>query len=91
MVLACSVACPFGGGVSSCPLGAGGRLLWLVLLSRRVPRLLSSLLLCLWCITLEYGSISRFRGVLEGFGAFVGVCVAWVLCLACVAFVRVWS
>ena len=49
---------------------AGGRLLWLVLLSCRVPRLLSSLLLCLWCFTLEYGFISRFKGV---FSAFWGV------------------
>ena len=50
-----------------CPLGAGGRLLWLVLLSRRVPRLLPAFLLCLWCIALEYGSISRFKGVFRGF------------------------
>ena len=31
------------------------------------------------------------RGFLARFGAFVGVCVAWVLCVACVAFVRVYS
>ena len=31
------------------------------------PRLLSAFLLCLWCIALEYGSISRFKGVLRGF------------------------
>ena len=67
--------CSFGGGVSSCPLvqrSAGFRgfrtchrsalvLLWCV------PCLLSSPLLCLWCIALEYGSISRFKGVFRGF------------------------
>ena len=31
------------------------------------PRLLSAFLLCLWCIALEYGSISRFKGVFSGF------------------------
>ena len=31
------------------------------------------------------------RAFLARFGVFVGVCVAWVLCAACVAFVRVWS
>ena len=56
---------------------AGGRLLWLVLLSCRVPRLLPSFLLCLWCITLEYGSVSRFKGVLEGLGALRGL---WGFC-----------
>ena len=29
--------------------------------------LLSALLLCLWYIMLEYGSISRFKGVFSGF------------------------
>ena len=69
------VVCSFGGGVSSCPLvqrSAGFRgfrtchrsalvLLWCV------PRLLPAFLLCLWCIALEYGSISRFKGVFSGF------------------------
>ena len=50
-----------------CPLVAGGRLLWLVLLSCRVPCLLSACLLCLWCIASEYGSISRFKGVFREF------------------------
>ena len=31
------------------------------------------------------------RGFLARFGVFVWVCVALVLCVACVAFVRVWS
>ena len=69
------VVCSFGGGVSSCPLvqrSAGFRgfrtchrsalvLLWCA------PCLLSACLLCLWCIALEYGSISRFKGVFSGF------------------------
>ena len=32
-----------------------------------VPCLLSACLLCLWCIALEYGFISRFKGVFRGF------------------------
>ena len=32
-----------------------------------------------------------FRGFLEGFMGFVWVCVVLVLCVACGAFVRVWS
>ena len=45
---------------------------------------LPACLLCLWCIALEYGSISRFKGVfrgfygadvcLYGFGALRGLC-----------------
>ena len=75
MVLVCRVVCAFGGGVSSCPLG--------VEVGRRSriqdlpsvgsgPLVVRSLpfvpfLLCLWCIALEYGSISRFKGVFRGF------------------------
>lgn len=37
--------------------------------------LLSAFLLCLWCAMLEYGSISRFKGVFRGFyGVCVGLC-----------------
>lgn len=40
-----------------------------------VPSFLSALSLCLWCITFEYGSISRFKGVFRGFYMFgVGLC-----------------
>lgn len=40
-----------------------------------VPCLLSAFLLCLWCVMLEYGSISRFKGVFRGFYMFgVGLC-----------------
>ena len=31
------------------------------------------------------------RGFLAGFGVRMYICLAWVLCVACVAFVRVWS
>ena len=51
--------------------------------------LLSSLLLCAWCIMLEYGSISRFEGVFsEVWGFRVGLFVL-ALFVACVVFVRV--
>ena len=69
------VVCSFGGGVSWCPLVqrcAGVRCFRTCRRSALVlwwcaPRLLPALLLCLWCIGLEYGSISRFKGVLRGF------------------------
>ena len=51
-----------------CPLVAGGALL--LPLFGCVPSLCPSFvpfLLCLWCITLEYGFISRFKGVFRGF------------------------
>ena len=51
-----------------CPLGAGGALL--LLLFGCVPSLCPSFvpfLLCLWCIALEYGSISHFKGVFSAF------------------------
>ena len=41
----------------------------------RCSAFLSALSLCLWCVTLEYGSISRFKGVFRGFyGVCVGLC-----------------
>ena len=37
--------------------------------------LLVALLLCLWCVALEYGSICDFKGVFSGFYVFgVGLC-----------------
>ena len=36
------------------------------------PLLLLALLLCLWCVVFEYGSISRFKGV---FSTVWGCCV----------------
>ena len=44
-------------------------------LSWRVPSLLSSLSLCAWCVSPEYGSIWLFKGVFGGFyGVRVGLC-----------------
>ena len=82
MVYVCGVLCAFLGGVSSCPLvayvpdsgpsGPAGCRLWS---SGRVTAFLSALLLCLWCTTFEYGSISRFKGVFSAFyGVGVGLC-----------------
>ena len=68
----------------ACPWCRWSGLLSDALPSCRVPCLLPSFLLCLCCITLEYGSISRFKGVfrgfygvdvcLYGFGALRGLC-----------------
>ena len=55
------------------------------------PRLLPACLLCACRVACEYGSISRFKGFLARFGVRMYVCMGLVLCVACVAFVRVWS
>ena len=52
-------------------------------------RLLSALLLCLWRVMPEYAFVSRLLAFWRGFSCSVCVCLAWVLCVACVAFVRV--
>ena len=67
---------------------------------------LPELALVLWSCVPSFCPLSRFacgvlrlnmalfcvlRAFLGGFGVFVWVCVAWVLCVACGAFVRVWS
>ena len=63
-------------GVPSCLPVAGGQAFEACpLLSWCVPSLSSALSLCLCCVMLEYGSISRFKvvfGVVYGFG--VGLC-----------------
>ena len=93
------VVCPFRGGVSSCPLVAGGAgslglqdlpevalILWWC-----VPLLLSALLLFPWCVVCKYGSISRFKGVFRGFPLLdVGLYCSGALRGLC-GFVRVWS
>ena len=62
--------------LSSCPPVAGGQAFGACpLLSWRVPCLLSVISPCAWCISLKYGSISRFKGVFRGFwGCCVGLC-----------------
>ena len=52
-------------------------------------RLLPSLLLCFPALPFKYALISRFKGVLEGFGVRMYVYVGWVLCVDCGAFVCV--
>ena len=50
--------------------------------------------LCCFCfptIALKYAFVRVLRAFLAGFGRFVWVCVVLVRCVACVAFVRVWS
>ena len=73
----------------ACPWCRWSGLLSDALPSWCVPRPLSSLLLCLWCITLEYGSISRFKGVLARFGVWMYVCIGLGFCVDCGAFVCV--
>ena len=53
------------------------------------PCLLPALLHCACRVACKYGSISRFKGFLARFGVLVWVCMGLVLCLDCVAFVRV--
>ena len=56
-----------------------------------VPCLLSALSLCLWCVMLEYGSISHFKGVLAWFLLFrVGLCCLGALRGLCGFCVREW-
>ena len=72
--------------------GAGGQAFGgLSSLLSCVPLFLSAPSLCSWCVALEYGSISRFKGVFsEVWGVCVGLC-----CLGGLrglwGFVRVWS
>lgn len=50
--------------------------------------------LCCFCfpaIPAKYALFRILRGFLAGFMWFVWVCIAWVLCVACAAFVRVYS
>ena len=88
--LACLLACPLvAGGWSLCgfrtcqTFGSGPLVAYSILLS--------ALSLCLWCVVFEYGFVSRFKGVFSGFWALRVGLVACVLCVASVAFVRVWS
>ena len=53
--------------------------------------LLSALMLYAWYIVFEIWLISRFKAFLARFMGFVWVYVVLVRCVACGAFVRVWS
>lgn len=78
-----------------CPPSAGGQGAAASGVLRCVPSLspclLSALLLCLWCVSPERGSISRFKAVLEGLWCRCMFVRLLVLCVACAAFVRVYS
>ena len=67
--------------------GSAGGLSWCV--PSLSPCLLSAFLLCLPAIPAKYALFRVLRAFLEGFSCSVWVCLAWVLCVACVAFVRV--
>ena len=82
------VACP-----EACPLVAGVRLFVACpLLSWRVPCLLSAFSCFALGAMVAYMPLFRnLRRFSAGFGVVVWVCIACVLCVACGAFVRVWS
>ena len=93
--VACLILC-----LSSCPLVAGGAGLSRLqdlpevgsgpLVVRSVP-LARSLALCFPAMLANMPLFAILRGFLAGFRGFVWVCSFWVLCVACVVFVRVWS
>ena len=58
-----------------CPPSAGGRLLWLVLLSCRVPRLLPAFLLSFTALPFKYALFRVLRAFLAGFGVQVYICM----------------
>ena len=76
----------------SCPLVAGGRAFWLVRsFGGALPVFCPPFCFALVVLLANMALFRVLRGFLEGFGVFVWVCVARVLCVACGAFVRVWS
>ena len=56
-----------------------------------VPSFCLSYCFVLGALYLNMPLFRVLRAFLEGFGRFVWVCVVLVLCVACGAFVRVWS
>ena len=76
MVLACSVVCSFGGGVSSCPLVQASRLLWLVLSFRAVFPAFCPLTCFMLVASLANMALFRvLRGFLGSFGVRMSVCM----------------
>ena len=69
--------------------GAGDRLLWLVLLSCRVPCLLSAFLLCFTALPFKYALFSVLGAFLAGFGVRMYICMGLGFCVDCGAFVCV--
>ena len=89
MPVACLFACLLVAYVpASGPAGPEEGWLWS---SGRVPSVCP---LCCFMLVALLANMALFgvlRGFLAWFGGFVWVCVVLVLCVACVAFVRVWS
>ena len=78
---------PLGAG------GAGGRGFWCpaVCVPSLSPCLLSAFMPCPWWVMLEYGSISRFKGVFSAvYGVRVGLCCLGALRGLCGFCVREW-
>ena len=59
--------------------------------NERNSLLLPALLLCAWWIACKYALFRVLRGFLAWFMGFVWVCSFYVLCVACVAFERVYG
>lgn len=80
-----------------CPLVAGGQgfeasgpaIGWLWSSGRVFPAFCPLCCFCLWWVAFKYALFRVLKGFLARFGVFVWVCLAWVLCVACGAFVCV--
>ena len=85
-----SLSCPLGaycaGSLASGPAGRLALVLWSC-----VPSFCPFSRSSLGALSLNVALFRVFRAFLESFGRFVWVCVVLVRCVACVAFVRVWS
>ena len=75
-----------------CPPVAGGQALGVVPCFRAVfPAFCLLSCICFPASALKYALFRILRGFLAGFGVRMCVCMGCVLCVDCVAFVRVWS
>ena len=76
----------------ACPLVAGGQTFGLVRSSGgALPAFCPLSFSACGGLLADMPLFSVLKGFLEGFGVVVWVCVGWVVCVACGAFVRVWS
>ena len=87
-VLACLAAC-----LLACPLVAGGRgTLAILLTSAKMDKIPAFRPLSCFALGAPLANMALFRvfrGFLGGFMVRMWVCIGWVLCVACVAFVCV--
>ena len=81
---ACLLACPLGQAFETQDLPEVALVLWSC-----VPSFCPLSRFAFGALVCKYALISRFKGVLTGFVVLVWVCIVRVLCVACVAFVRV--